>query len=106
MTTTWEPQIVDAVDEAVLAKKKIGNLPPKETRVRATLGKSSLVGTLGNDYTLGGGLVRLYVEPIAGNEDYEGFREMTLWLEIGWTFELLDDEDVSVPDDARELVGA
>jgi len=92
LSTVFVPKVTEAsVENVVITEATISNLPPVGTRLRATLGESVVIGTVRSDHTQGG----LLVDFLLDAEGYHGFRDVTLWLAVGWTFEILD-----TPEDA------
>lgn len=69
----------------------ITNLPPAGTKIRATVGESVLVGVIADHESK---YEMFYLEVKGGK--YAHLNEFAVWLDGGWTFEILDDAKVEV----------
>lgn len=92
MTNEYIPEVgtVEVEPVAVELEKKEGviNYPAVGTRMRVRLGESVLVGEVLPRYRGNGPYIRFAVD----GEGFAPFREVTLWVQSGWKFEVLERE--------------
>jgi hypothetical protein len=96
MSTVFVPEIGEATVETVLATRAaITNLPPEGTRIRATLGETVLVGRLTHELA-NKDYFYIHLDPIPdATDNHEGWRHYSIYLPSGWTFEILDTDEVA-----------
>lgn len=97
MSTTWTPETgTIVVPETVKEKTVTGilNRPAKNARIRATLGRSVIVGRVNGQpgyYDLPYDVLYVTVDGLP-DSTYVHTLNLALWPGAGWTFEVLDDE--------------
>jgi len=91
MSTVFVPEVSEAATKTVIrTAATIVNLPPEGTRIRATLGGSALVGQL-THALISKDMFYIHLDSIPNAPShYEGWRHFGIWLDAGWTFEILD----------------
>lgn len=87
--STYVPVIGETIIPEVVkpaTRQGLKNPLPQGTRIRATLGESVIVGRVGKQQSPRA-MISVSVD---GSEPYD-HSEHTLWIESGWTFEVLDE---------------
>ena len=88
--TVTKSEITETV---VTATRATLNLPPAGTLMRATLGNTVIEFELDKMSASGELMDRVFYGNITGG-GHSGFRAMTFWADIPWTFEILTDDEV------------
>ena len=88
--TVTKSEITETV---VTATKAALNLPPVGTLMRATLGNTVIEFELDKMSASGELTDRVFYGNIMGAGHF-GFRSITFWTDVPWTFEILTDDEV------------
>lgn len=93
MSTRFTPDVTPTTRIEMVEKQVVeySGFPEVGTLIRATLGDTVVVGAVHEQTYYGGGPSHgvIYVTP---NGIKRNHQHLTLWLDSGWEFELLDDE--------------
>lgn len=98
MSATWTPETGTIVVPKTVEQKTIKgilNRPPRNARIRATLGESVIVGRIDGEpsrYESPYEVVYVVADMPAGDHTYVHTLGYALYPGAGWTFEVLDDE--------------